>query len=54
MTEQEYIESFEDSYKRHNRWTVSEFCNLMEKVGFKTLTAEEAQDHWFWYVGKKQ
>ena len=49
----EYKDSFEKSYKEHSRWSVEEFSNLMQDIGFKTLKAEKAAKYWLWYVGKK-
>jgi cyclopropane fatty-acyl-phospholipid synthase-like methyltransferase len=49
----EYKESFEKSYKEHNKWTVKQFSSLMKNVGFKTIKDEPIDEFWFFYVGKK-
>lgn len=31
------LESFEEEYRRHNRWNMKEFVSMLENTGFKTL-----------------
>ena len=44
---------FEEEYQKHNRWTVKEFEQMCEKIGFKTIKAEPCRDYWLIYIGKK-
>ena len=47
----EYKDSFSESYKKHCRWNSSEFKELMESFGFKTIECYDAGEHWFFYTG---
>jgi ubiquinone/menaquinone biosynthesis C-methylase UbiE len=46
-------EDFEKEYKKHNRWTVKEFKEICEKVGFKTIKLKAIGDFWLAYIGEK-
>lgn len=48
-----YKDSFEESYKKHNKWSIKGFQKLAEKIGFKTLKMEKDKEYWFFFVGKK-
>lgn len=45
--------SFKEMYLWHNRWTIKEFKQLMEGLGFKTLKIKPSREFWLAYVGTK-
>jgi ubiquinone/menaquinone biosynthesis C-methylase UbiE len=53
-SERKYIqESFEETYRKHCKWTPKELAKIFEKSGFKTLEVRSISDYWCFYVGKK-
>ena len=44
---------FEEEYRKHNRWSVREFGQMCEDVGFKTVSLRPVAARWLSYIGKK-
>ena len=45
--------SFEEEYRKHNRWSVKEFEQMCEEAGLKTLALGPVGDRNLLYIGKK-
>jgi 2-polyprenyl-3-methyl-5-hydroxy-6-metoxy-1,4-benzoquinol methylase len=45
--------SFEEEYRKHNRWSVKEFGQICKDVGFKTSDLRTIGERWLLYIGKK-
>tara|TARA_Y100000310_G_scaffold313510_1_gene361949 strand:- start:4108 stop:4719 length:612 start_codon:yes stop_codon:yes gene_type:complete len=45
---------FKIHYKEHNKWNLTQFENIMKKVGFKTLKLKPIKKNFLVYVGEKR
>jgi len=45
--------SFEEEYREHNRWSLGQFSNIMNKFGFKKLKIVAHRDNFLIYLGEK-
>ncbi len=47
------LDSFEEEYNKHNKWTIKQFVSMIEKAGFKTLEVK-TDKLGILYVGEKK
>jgi ubiquinone/menaquinone biosynthesis C-methylase UbiE len=45
--------SFEEEYRKHNRWTVKQFERICENAGFKTTKIQQRGDYWLTFIGRR-
>ena len=45
---------FDEAYEKHSRWTVDQFRQICENVGFKSVEARPIGDYWLLYIGLKE
>jgi len=46
-------ETFEEEYRKHNRWSLEQFTQICESTGFATRQARPVGHYWFSYIGTR-